>query len=282
MCSNVTCCNVACSNLRVDGVTYSVNVIDSQLDWIRMNSNAPAYTWLGDTNTGMYHYSNDVIGFSTNSVQRILVGSNVGVNTITPSTALDIAGTASIIHRIPGITNYYPFDSSGADMVGTRVMTAGLGTPTYVTGVIGNAIRLNNSSSPGGAVSQNMQYLNANFTLPLSVSLWTRPESVSGADDMLIVLISSTDSSSRLRIQLKSTGLFSFVGDSTEAITSTTATVNTWYHLAITISSSGYVGYINGTPVVTSSTAVNWNNTNNLSLGGLTASSHKWSYTTVL
>jgi hypothetical protein len=42
-------------------------------------SNAPSYTWASDTNTGMYHASNDMIGFSTGGETRMVVGSNVNI-----------------------------------------------------------------------------------------------------------------------------------------------------------------------------------------------------------
>ena len=57
-------------------------------------SNAPAYSWSNDSNTGFYHPSNDTIGVVTNSVERMRVNASgfVGIGKSNPAFTLDVNG----------------------------------------------------------------------------------------------------------------------------------------------------------------------------------------------
>ena len=56
---------------------------------------APAYTWNGDTDTGMFRRSDDSMGFSTGGVQRMYISSGGVARVVTDGNDDRIAGTAS-------------------------------------------------------------------------------------------------------------------------------------------------------------------------------------------
>jgi hypothetical protein len=61
------------------------------------NSNVPAYSFLQDSNSGLYWASNQTIGLSTGGVSRLqIVGSNVGIGVINPLYSLDLGNTGTI------------------------------------------------------------------------------------------------------------------------------------------------------------------------------------------
>jgi hypothetical protein len=100
--SNISACNITCSNITIQGATMSLTVLAADLGTVStsnitisqqsiMNNvtasnillrttdtvSNPSYTWIGDSNTGMYHHSNTTIGFSSAGLQRLLIGSNI-------------------------------------------------------------------------------------------------------------------------------------------------------------------------------------------------------------
>ena len=54
----------------------------------------PTFSFAGDTNTGMYSAGADILGFSTNGTNRVIINAagNVGVGTASPNAALDVTG----------------------------------------------------------------------------------------------------------------------------------------------------------------------------------------------
>jgi hypothetical protein len=57
------------------------------------SSNAPSYSWSGNSNTGMYHPVQNAIGFSTNGIPRMVITSNVGIGIQTPLWPLHVAAS---------------------------------------------------------------------------------------------------------------------------------------------------------------------------------------------
>ena len=55
----------------------------------------PSYSWKEDSNTGIFHASNDSIGFSTNGAERLRITDtgNIGIGNTNPSFTLDVSGT---------------------------------------------------------------------------------------------------------------------------------------------------------------------------------------------
>jgi hypothetical protein len=70
--------NISCSNQFRGSITDT--------------SNAPAFTWEGNENTGIYHVAQDVIVFSVDGVSKTIIGSNIGINTTSPQFPLDVNG----------------------------------------------------------------------------------------------------------------------------------------------------------------------------------------------
>ena len=82
----------AATLLNTLGVTGKVNIND-QVCASTDTVSAPSYSWTsGSSNMGMYRSSANVIGFSTNGVERLLIGNS----TITTSNILNTYGTINV------------------------------------------------------------------------------------------------------------------------------------------------------------------------------------------
>lgn len=78
------------SGLTVTGAVNATNVRVPDGDTAAL----PGFAWQTDTNTGMYHPTTDVIGFSIGGTERMRVHSNgyVGISNTSPAYPLDITG----------------------------------------------------------------------------------------------------------------------------------------------------------------------------------------------
>jgi hypothetical protein len=112
---------VTSSNLIVNGTLTSVQGITLCNSTYLANSNdsslAPSFSWRQDSNTGIYHSSNQSIGFSIGGIEKLRVNSTgISINSTNPSNAFDVIGNAYISSRL-GIGNALPnfaLDVSGA------------------------------------------------------------------------------------------------------------------------------------------------------------------------
>ena len=79
--------------LHVAGKIYSTSQILADSN---DSSNAPAFSFMGDSNTGMWQPADDTLGFATAGVDRVRIDSagRVGIGVASPSYILDVAGTA--------------------------------------------------------------------------------------------------------------------------------------------------------------------------------------------
>ena len=66
------------------------------------SSNAPAFSFMGNSNTGMWQPSNDTIGFVTGGVDRVRIDStgNVGIGVSSPTKPLEVNGTATFSSNV--------------------------------------------------------------------------------------------------------------------------------------------------------------------------------------
>lgn len=92
--------NVTCSNLFVNGVSrISSNLLLSNQVLANVNDtvSAPGYSWIGDTNTGIYHPAASTIGFTTAGVEsaRITSAGYMGIG-VTPSFPMHIASNSTL------------------------------------------------------------------------------------------------------------------------------------------------------------------------------------------
>lgn len=96
---------VTSSNLVVNGTLTSVQGITLCNSTYLANSNdsviAPSFSWRQDSNTGIYHPSNQSIGFSIGGVEKLRVNNTgLSINSTNPSNAFDVIGNAYISSRL--------------------------------------------------------------------------------------------------------------------------------------------------------------------------------------
>lgn len=88
-------------DIAVDGTRVAkIGSGGTSLTWGTGGSSAdPEYSWLADTNTGMFQAAADSIGFSTNGIERLRIntGGNVGIATTTPYAPLSVVGVGGIV-----------------------------------------------------------------------------------------------------------------------------------------------------------------------------------------
>jgi hypothetical protein len=70
----------------------------------------PSYSWQGNTTTGIYLQSNNQIGISVAGSNRMVIGSNVGINTLSPSCIFEVNmgnsnSSAMLTSSLGGLTN---------------------------------------------------------------------------------------------------------------------------------------------------------------------------------
>ena len=94
--------------LHVQGNVYATN---QHLGTSNDSASVPSFSFKEDSNTGIFHPSNDAIGFSTNGSEKMRIDSlgNVGVNTQTPTEYLHVQGNVYATNQHLGNSN----DSAG-------------------------------------------------------------------------------------------------------------------------------------------------------------------------
>lgn len=240
-------------------------------------SNVAAYSWLTDDNTGMYHQSNDVIGFTAGGITKMVIGSsNLGIGTTTPMSALQVTGDTTLLNAITtsGLTNYYEFEGNGNDSVGTKNLTTTTQSPTYVAGKVGNsAVRLTNTT-PGnaasGTVTQNLGYVNMNLNFPFTVSFWARSNTTTASSSQHMFVVTGGDF--LLCIGLSSSGFFEVYnyGTFNALVSQKLALHSTWYHVVATVTSNYVELYVDGVQIANKTATLTWAATNNMAIGGQT------------
>ena len=98
---------IAYNNLTYDGTTLNAPTFTGSNFYASTqhlgNSSdsvsAPSFSWIGDTNCGLYHPTTDNIGIVTNGSERVRIdnGGNVGIGTASPGYKLDVLGGSARI-----------------------------------------------------------------------------------------------------------------------------------------------------------------------------------------
>ena len=89
----------AAFNKSTETITFSYPLMMSQLATFQGRSNdtpsLPSFTWVNDSNTGLYHPGNDTVGVVTNGLERMTFASdgNIGIGTTTPVARWHVQGT---------------------------------------------------------------------------------------------------------------------------------------------------------------------------------------------
>lgn len=97
----MTASNIGINNISPQELLHVSGKMFSDTQYLSTSNDSttvPSYSFREDSNTGMYHASNQIIGFTTAGVDRMRVGSaGVGINTIlAPACTLDVNGNMCV------------------------------------------------------------------------------------------------------------------------------------------------------------------------------------------
>jgi hypothetical protein len=158
--------------LDVFGKIYSsTQILNNSND----SETVPSFSFKEDSNTGMYHASNDAIGFTTNGSEKVRIDTNgnVGIGTTTPAYKLDVNGTINSTGNMTGptitsLSNLGMFGSNTA--ISASNTTISLSNYVYGTNTtnITNAQTTANWASNAGLFGSNTSVSASNTTISLS------------------------------------------------------------------------------------------------------------------
>ncbi|MFN8846847.1 MAG: hypothetical protein ACK5W9_08355, partial [Bdellovibrionales bacterium] len=200
-----------------DGSTWQTAGSDgSDLPVIGGTATAPGYSFIGDTNTGLYSSLLDNLQFSTNGLERMRIDAagNIGIGTTTPNSLLTISSSAVVAGTIA--TFPLRIVNSGS--------TLNLGAnPTYGEIIVngGNPLIINSpfAEGSGGVVIGNAAPV-SNVELLVSGQIISQAPSVTGStadfkNGNIITLTSP--SSSILLLNMHSGGEYTLITANTSA-----------------------------------------------------------------
>jgi Concanavalin A-like lectin/glucanases superfamily len=142
----------------------------------------------------------------------------------------------------------WTFNSTTTDYIASLTPTLTGGSPTYVTGINGQAINFPNSTSTGTVnPTNNVIYtVSLNPLIGYTISFWVNFNIGSVASQVIMGLAYGSGSKA-VNVYLDAANkLNSYDQTSTITISSPTLSTSTWYHVALSVSSSGRVLYLNG------------------------------------
>jgi hypothetical protein len=154
---------------------------------------------------------------------------------------------------------YYAFQSNANDSVGGKNGTI-VNSPTFTTGINGNAINFGNDSSTRWVNvpdDNDFSFTNGTADVPASISLWANFSSFSTGANFLINKRGATSGTDEWQIARSfSTNvitftIFSLINSANISINFPFSTLNTWVHIVATYNGNGsHTGmklYLNGT-----------------------------------
>jgi hypothetical protein len=190
---------------------------------------------------------------------------------------------------LTNLVGYYPFNSNANDLSGKGYNGVFAGSPTYVTGKVGNAINFGNENISRYVDildNNDFSFTNGTTGVPFTISLWVNLTATSLTGNFFINKRSALNNGNDewqfiffqnrvqfFKFQFNNNSIFQNIASSLNPFL-----LNTWYHICYTDSGSGAVGsgklYINGslnTAINANSggTYTRMNNGNNLTRIGL-------------
>ena len=178
---------------------------------------------------------------------------------------------STITPNVPYI--YLPFDTlpttGSKDSMGNTTLTV-TGSPTLVSGVVGNAVYLSNT--PSGNVQK---YYTMPWVPPTSftINFWINFQDISSNQ---WIISSDAQNANTMVIYINNSSLVFYVA-SAPKITASITTVNTWYNISLIYQSGGtsylYVNYqligtYNNTPSTSGNTTIRIGGVNNVAFNG--------------
>jgi hypothetical protein len=161
---------------------------------------------------------------------------------------------------LTNLVGYYPFNSNANDLSGKGYNGTQVGTPTYGTGKVGNAIDFGNDATlryVNVADNNDFSFTNGTTDVPFTISLWVNLTAFSTIGNFFINKRGATSGSDEwqfiffqnrvhfFKFQFNNNSIFQNIASSLNPFL-----LNTWYHICYTDSGSGAIGsgniYING------------------------------------
>ena len=161
---------------------------------------------------------------------------------------------------LTSLVGYYPFNSNANDFSGNNYNGSSVGSPTFETGKVGNAINFGNDTVlryiniPD---NNDFSFTNGTTDVPFTISLWVNFSSFSSTGNWLVNKRNATNGGdewqiiyyqNRLsfwKIQFDNRNIYQGVGTGLNPFV-----LNTWYHICYTDNGSGLISgcklYING------------------------------------
>ena len=179
-----------------------------------------------------------------------------------------VPGRGALVPQSPQPSLMWQFESSNVDSVTQLAPTTTVGTPTYVAGKYGQAINFPNSTSTGVSMATNYSIysVSLNSSTGYTFAFWVK-FNVGGIFAQVILSLANSSGVRIVNIYLNGSNQFvSYDNGSDLTVTSPTLNTGTWYHVAISITTSSRVLYLNG--VGTSGTSAVTGTQTSFILGG--------------
>jgi hypothetical protein len=167
------------------------------------------------------------------------------------------------------LVGYYPFNSNDNDLSGKGYNGTQVGSPTYGTGKVGNAINFGNDLTAKWVNvpdNNDFSFTNGAADVPFTISLWANFSSFSSSGNFLINKRGATSGTDEWQIARFSSinsinfTLFSLINSAYIGINFPFSTLNTWVHIVAAYNGNGsHTGmklYLNGTLQTTTNASV--------------------------